>query len=65
MSTLPLLRLVPGLVVYDTERRYIVVDLLNTTTALVEDDQKASRQTSCRTTARPLVSRAIAPTSTC
>lgn len=39
MSTLPLLRLVPGLVVYDTERRYIVVDLLNTTTALVEDEQ--------------------------
>jgi hypothetical protein len=41
MSTLPLLRLVPGLVVYDTERRYIVVDLLNTTTALVEDDQES------------------------
>ncbi|MCG9065633.1 Mu transposase C-terminal domain-containing protein [Laribacter hongkongensis] len=38
MATLPLLRLLPGLVVYDSERRYIVIDLLNATTVLVEDD---------------------------
>lgn len=39
MATLPLLRLLPGVVVYDTERRYVVVDILNVTTVLVEDDQ--------------------------
>ncbi|AXK38409.1 Mu transposase C-terminal domain-containing protein [Crenobacter cavernae] len=38
MATLPMLRLLPGLVVYDAERRYVVVDLLNATTVLVEDD---------------------------
>jgi len=40
MAALPLLRLLPGAVVYDSEhRRYVILDLLNVSMVLVEDDQ--------------------------
>jgi putative transposase len=39
MAIFPTLRIVPGVMVYDAESRYIVVDLLNVSTVLVEDDQ--------------------------